>query len=501
MISGRIDPLKLPIAGMVPGHLPCPAGFFPLYYLRISGTMVLPMVWDGCDRSVLMGEVWNGGFDLPDTRNIRQPGPGNSQVGAWLLGDLISEKCSPPEKLSFKKWNSGIFSLCRKTRGLSMTQRFPRFRSLVPAAILVLVISCMVVPVAAQNFSYIRVLSVPTGAMACLDHYTCNLTPTLFNTTPDSYHALSLYKAGYLSYTSNSVLSGPPEVITNLLITLAPVPAQTGALDIRSVPSGAEIWLDNLYDGTTPQVIGGLSAGIHTLLLRKPGYYDFTESFMVAAGGVTIKDLQLTPYPAPPGYGDIRVRSVPAGAAVYLNDNYMGSTISPTGLYITQLSPGSYTVRITLQDYQPYTVIATVTDGGIYDILANLVPVVPGPTPEIHGQLTIGSVPEGAGIYLDDVYRGVTPLTLVDIPAGSHSVLLRLDGYQDWQSLISVAAGSSTDVSGTLTPVPSPVPTSPPTTVITQPLPIQTRSPVSPLSIITAIGICGALVIANRKRE
>ncbi len=380
-----------------------------------------------------------------------------------------------------------------------MTQQFLHTRSLVLTAVLVLVLICGIAPAAAQEFSYIRVTSVPSGAMACLDGYTCNLTPALFNTTPNSYHALSLYKAGYLSYTSQSVLSGAEGRITSILVTLSPVPSQTGGLDIRSSPSDADIWLDNLYYGTTPQVIGGLSSGIHTLVLRKPGYYDHTESFMVPGGGITVKDLQLVSYAAPSGYGDIRVRSVPAGAAVYVNNNYMGSTFSSSGLYITQLSPGSYPVRITLQDYQPYTVTATVTAGGVYDILANLAPVVPGPTPEIHGQLTVRSNPEGADIFLDNVYRGLTPLTLVDIPVGSHSILLQLDGYQDWQSSVSVSAGGSTDVSGILTPAITPSPA--PTTIITQPLPIQTRSPVTVISILSAIGICGALAIALRKRE
>ena len=212
-----------------------------------------------------------------------------------------------------------------------MIQRFVCIRSLVLTAVLLFVLICGIAPAAAQEFSYIRVNSVPSGAMACLDHYTCNVTPVLFNTTPDSYHALSLYKAGYLSYTSQSVLSDAAGRITNILVTLAPVPSQTGGLDISSDPSDADIWLDNLYYGTTHQVIGGLPAGIHTLVLRKPGYYDHTESIMIAAGGITVKDLQLISYAAPSGYGDIRVRSVPAGAAVYVNNNYMGSTVSSTG--------------------------------------------------------------------------------------------------------------------------------------------------------------------------
>ncbi|MDD1680557.1 MAG: hypothetical protein LUQ35_02995, partial [Methanoregula sp.] len=71
--------------------------------------------------------------------------------------------------------------------------------------------------------------------------------------------------------------------------------------------------------------------------------------------------------------------------------------------------------------------------------------------------------------------------------------------YQDWQSTVNVAAGSSTDVSGTLAA--TTIPQSTFTTGVTQPAPIQTRSPISLVSIISAIGICGAAAIVYRKRE
>ncbi len=380
-----------------------------------------------------------------------------------------------------------------------MSRIFLTTRPLVLAAVLLIVLLGGVAPAAAQNESFVLVRSVPTGAMACLDHYTCNITPHTFNTTPVSYHTLSLYREGYLSYTSSSVYAGPAGSTTSLLVTLASIPSRISGLDLSSDPSDADIFVDNLYYGKTPQVIGGLPAGVHTLVLRKAGYYDYTESFMLSPDQVTTKSPLLTPYPVNSGYGDMRIRSVPAGAAVFVSNNYVGSTFSPSGLYITQLSPGTYPVRITLQDYQPYSVTATVTAGGVYDILANLAPVVPGPTPQIHGQITVRSNPEGAAIFLDNVYRGRSPLTLVDIPVGSHSILLQLSGYQDWRSQVNVAAGSSTDVSGILAPAITPQPT--PTTVSTTPLPIQTRSPVSVISILSAIGICGALAIAFRKQK
>jgi hypothetical protein len=374
-------------------------------------------------------------------------------------------------------------------------------RSLFFTAVLLIAVLACIVPAAADSVAYIQVITVPTGAQACLDHYTCNITPTTFSTTPNSYHSITLYEDGYLSFTAQSVYASAPNVTTNLQVTLAQIPSQTGSLDLNSNPANADIWLDNLYYGTTPQIIGGLSDGIHTLVLKKAGYYDDTESFTIVAGQTSTKYPTLTGYTPASGYGDIQIQSSPVGAAVYVNDNYMGTTISSSALYVTQLTTGSYPVRITLAGYQPYYETAVITAGGVYDIRANLVPLTPGPTPDTNGQITVRSSPSGANIYLDNLYKGLTPLTLVDIPAGSHTILLKLNGYQDWQSTVNVAAGSSTDVSGTLAAATATPPQPTPTAVVTQALPVQTRSPISVISIISAIGICGAAVVMFRKKE
>ncbi|MGB9175414.1 MAG: PEGA domain-containing protein [Methanoregula sp.] len=372
-------------------------------------------------------------------------------------------------------------------------------RSLFLTAILLIGILASIVPAAAESVAYIQVTSSPSGALVCLDHYLCQRTTATFTTTPNSYHAMTVYQDGFEEYTSY-VYSGDPNMTANVEVELSQGPLLTGTLDLDSNPTNADVWLDNLYYGTTPQIIGGLSAGTHTLLLRNAGYYDYTEPFTIVAGQTSTKYTKMTPYTKTSGYGDIRIQSYPVGAAVYVNNNYKGTTISSSALYVTQLSPGSYSVRVTLADYQPYTETAVVTAGGVYDIRANLVPVTAGPTPNTNGQITVRSSPSGANIYLDNAYRGITPLTLVEIPQGSHAIILKLNGYQDWQSSVNVAARSSTDVSGTLVANnPQATPTAP-TAATTQSVPYQTRASIPVMTIIAAIGICGAAAIVYRKQ-
>jgi len=372
-----------------------------------------------------------------------------------------------------------------------MFQNFMNTRSWFLIAIFVIGIAASVPLVAAaDNVSYIQVSSNPSGAVACFDHWNCQNTPITFATDPNSYHSISVYKDGY-QMSTQTVRADNTGVTISVMINLIANPSQTGSLNLDSSPSGADIWLDERYYGTTPQIIGGLSEGSHSLTLRNAGYYDSTTQLTITAGKTTTLSLGMSPYTPSSGFGDLRIQSNPVGAAVYVNNNYAGTTLSSTALYVTQLKPGSYPVRVTLAGYQVYSQTAAITAGKVTTVQANLVPVSPGPTPYTNGQVTVRSSPSGANIYLDNAYRGLTPLTLVDIPQGSHAIILKLNGYQDWQSSVNVVAGSSMDVSGTLASSPEPTPTTLP--------PQATQSPISPVSILVAIGICSAAAVLYRK--
>lgn len=52
------------------------------------------------------------------------------------------------------------------------------------------------------------------------------------------------------------------------------------------------------------------------------------------------------------------------------------------------------------------------------------------PPPTGQGTLQLTSTPSGVQVYIDGVYKGVTPLT-VQLAAGAHTVVFRLAGYPD----------------------------------------------------------------------
>jgi len=191
----------------------------------------------------------------------------------------------------------------------------------------------------------------------------------------------------------------------------------------------------------------------------------------------------MTPLPASSPYGSLNIQSVPSGAAVFVNGDYKGTTYPNDPVYVSQLTPGSYSVVLSMPDYQSFSQNAEVQANKAGEITATM---MPSNTPsDTTGQITVGSIPAGAGVYLDNKYSGITSMVLANVPRGSHNILLRQAGYQDWLSTVSVTGGSYALVSGTLVPGVSPTPT--------------TKSAPSMMIALAGVGVCGVLVLLRKK--
>ena len=59
------------------------------------------------------------------------------------------------------------------------------------------------------------------------------------------------------------------------------------------------------------------------------------------------------------------------------------------------------------------------------------------------GTLQLSSSPSGAQVYLDNQFRGYTPITITNVALGNHILEYRYSGYQSWSTTITVSSGSS----------------------------------------------------------
>jgi len=127
------------------------------------------------------------------------------------------------------------------------------------------------------------------------------------------------------------------------------------------------------------------------------------------------------------------------------------------------------------------------------------------------GSIDVSSSPSGASIFLDGIANGTTPATLDDVIVGSHKIILRKTGYEEWGKTVTVSEDETSDVNANLyatataTPTTNPTaaPTATPVTTRTTikstlkipttyaqvPTTAPTESPVDPLLIIGAVCI------------
>ena len=76
---------------------------------------------------------------------------------------------------------------------------------------------------------------------------------------------------------------------------MTPLPDKTGTVKITSSPSGAEVYLDYEYHGTTPGTISAVPTGNHTVEIRENAYNDWFQNITVTSGSTTSVSTTLIP--------------------------------------------------------------------------------------------------------------------------------------------------------------------------------------------------------------
>lgn len=145
---------------------------------------------------------------------------------------------------------------------------------------------------------------------------------------------------------------------------LTPV-VQTGYLDISSSPSGANVYVDGIYKGTSP-LVASVDAGSHTIRMEKPGYDTWYGTYRVSSGETAQVYASLGPSVT---YGYINVHSTPSGANVYVDGTYRDNT--PEVISVT--AGTAHEVQIVYSGYEVYRQTVTVSTGSTVYLDANLV--------------------------------------------------------------------------------------------------------------------------------
>ncbi len=245
-----------------------------------------------------------------------------------------------------------------------------------------------------------------------------------------------------------------PTAVTQAMttaVTQAIVGGGTSWFDVYTNVDGAAVSFDGTYKGTTAQgilTVAWATTGTppQTVTATKAGYTTAHEYLPAVPGAGHHAAVYLIINPITPETGSMGLTSTPGGANIRINGVYYGTTPHT----VTGLAAGTYQVSIDYPGYGTWTAREEIVSGKTTYVDAVLKQV------QQYGTLSISSVPAGAYITLDGVYKGPAPATIGGLDPGSHVVELNAPGYEEWSGRATVYAGKVTSISETLTPLAQP---------------------------------------------
>jgi len=227
---------------------------------------------------------------------------------------------------------------------------------------------------------------------------------------------------------------------------------ETATLVIRTVPTNADIYIDNEKVGTG-YASKAVSVGAeHSYKVQCANYYPKEGRVYFSQKEEKSLDIELDP-----NFGYITIKSEPSGAEVYVDDEKVGTT----PYLMKKIKLGQHVVELRKTGYESTADMVTIKIGEPNTQLENVkltavrVPV---------GSLEMTSNPTGAVITINGRQYGQTPKTLTDLEVGTYTVYFSKEGYQNLSQTVTVKDGQKETLAVTMTKasVPQqPVPTTP----------------------------------------
>jgi len=283
----------------------------------------------------------------------------------------------------------------------------------------------------------IYVNSNPAGASAVLDNgYAQLTTPGTFSSVSTGWHNVQVSKSGYLVYSTD--IEVKPGGTSNVMATLVPN-TQYGSISVSSNPTGASLYVDTIYQGITNQVVSNLAVGSHTVTLKKSGYQDYSQTATVNNAQTTYLSITLSPLASQP---PVILTSPPhhpvhqSISMVLIKEKHArpAPLHHRTGPRILFNGPEKIRLPGLFNNCDDRSRNDNTGDG--------CSPA--SSTPATTASAEIYSQPSGADVYINNAYKGVTPLSFENVPIDAtktYSIELRLAGYKAYTDSGSISPG------------------------------------------------------------
>ena len=196
--------------------------------------------------------------------------------------------------------------------------------------------------------------------------------------------------------------------------------------------SGANVFVDGTHIGTAPLKSNGIKSGEHQVRIMKTMY-------KVYEGSVVINDNEVLTF-APeldPDFADVTINAG-EGCSIYIDNELKG-----TGTWSGRLASGNHLFESRKENHRP-TSVSKLISPSISRLVFNLADPAP-----IMGTLNVMSTPGMAEVYVDGKLIGRTPM-MHDVLVGSRKVVIRKQGFKDFEQSVSVVENKMTDIVATM---------------------------------------------------
>jgi formylglycine-generating enzyme required for sulfatase activity len=237
---------------------------------------------------------------------------------------------------------------------------------------------------------------------------------------------------GYKRFADEILITDEPIQTHN--VTLDPLP---GKLRVEVAPvAAANVTIDDTITAQAPTTIGNIEAGPREVKVAAERYIPFETIVEIEGRGIE----QTLSVVLQPAWADVSIASQPAGAAVNIDDESHGSTP-----FTGELIQGQREVRLTLDGYKPWQRTLKVVAGETL----NLPPVI---LAKADGYLKVATVPAGAAITIDKLYKGQSPIRTAVTPDEQHQISILKEGYAAAARTVSAASGETKSLTVELEP-------------------------------------------------
>lgn|GEM_PF-1215553 len=276
--------------------------------------------------------------------------------------------------------------------------------------------------------------TTPEEAHVYVDELFSVTTPGEISGIKHGLHHIKVAKYGYRSQEMDIRLKRGEK--KELAVTLTPLKAH---FVITSEPAGADVFLNEIKQCSTPCDIADEGFGTYAIRITKTGYESHNESLYFFKGDekklhVTLKPITFA----------LMIETKPSGAEIIVDNSQKYK--SP--VTINPISEGMHQVAISMNQYHERKEQVMVK-GGEPTILK--VELQPRDT-----TFAINTIPSDALVDINGLSAGMTPVNFKNVPPGTYTITVSKTGYKPQSKKITVQKGDDNQAEFTLIAIPKP---------------------------------------------